>query len=73
MDTNKLLDRQLPEASSADARKKEKMVKNQAKRRQQQQQQQQQQQSRNSNSQRRLDKRRVDIDNGSGKYLNVSF
>ncbi|XP_011053394.1 PREDICTED: uncharacterized protein LOC105145510 [Acromyrmex echinatior] len=68
MDTNKLLDRQLPEASSADARKKEKMVKNQAKRRQQQQQQQQQQQSRNSNSQRRLDKRRVDIDNGSGGF-----
>ncbi|XP_018349018.1 PREDICTED: schwannomin-interacting protein 1 homolog isoform X1 [Trachymyrmex septentrionalis] len=65
MDTNKLLDRQLPEASSADARKKEKMVKNQAKRRQQQQQQQQ---SRNSNSQRRLDKRRVDIDNGSGGF-----
>ncbi|XP_071573687.1 uncharacterized protein Schip1 isoform X2 [Temnothorax nylanderi] len=65
MDTNKLLDRNLPEASSADARKKEKMAKNQAKRRQQQQQQQQ---SRNSNSQRRPDKRRVDIDNGSGGF-----
>lgn len=64
-DTNKLLDRELPEASSADARKKEKMVKNQAKRRQQQQQQQQ---SRNSNSQRRTDKRRADIDNGSGGF-----
>ncbi|XP_070163947.1 schwannomin-interacting protein 1 homolog isoform X2 [Polyergus mexicanus] len=65
-DTNKLLDRELPEASSADARKKEKMVKNQAKRRQQQQQQQQ---SRNSNSQRRTDKRRTDIsDNGSGGF-----
>ncbi|XP_050453811.1 schwannomin-interacting protein 1 homolog isoform X2 [Cataglyphis hispanica] len=64
-DTNKLLDRELPEASSADARKKEKMVKNQAKRRQQQQQQQQ---SRNSNSQRRTDKRRSDIDNGSGGF-----
>ncbi|XP_071634097.1 uncharacterized protein Schip1 isoform X2 [Temnothorax longispinosus] len=65
VDTNKLLDRDLPEASSADARKKEKMAKNQAKRRQQQQQQQQ---SRNSNSQRRPDKRRVDIDNGSGGF-----
>ncbi|XP_072750286.1 uncharacterized protein Schip1 isoform X2 [Anoplolepis gracilipes] len=64
-DTNKLLDRELPEASSADARKKEKMAKNQAKRRQQQQQQQQ---SRNSNSQRRSDKRRADIDNGSGGF-----
>ncbi|XP_011253246.1 IQCJ-SCHIP1 readthrough transcript protein isoform X3 [Camponotus floridanus] len=63
-DTNKLLDRELPEASSADVRKKEKMVKNQAKRRQQQQQQQQ---SRNSNSQRRPDKRRADID-GSGGF-----
>lgn len=71
MDTNKLLDRELPEASSADARKKEKMAKNQAKRRQQQQQQQQQ--SRNSNSQRRSDKRRVDIDNGSGKYPTTLF
>lgn len=67
-DTNKLLDRELPEASSADARKKEKMVKNQAKRRQQQQQQQQ---SRNSNSQRRTDKRRADIDNGSGEYIDT--
>lgn len=63
-DTNKLLDREVPDASSADARKKEKMVKNQAKRRQQQQQQQQ---SRSSNSQRRHDKRRADIDNGSGR------
>lgn len=65
-DTNKLLDRELSETSSADARKKEKMAKNQAKRRQQQQQQQQ---SRNSNSQRRPDKRRADIDNGSGEYI----
>ncbi|XP_011863176.1 PREDICTED: uncharacterized protein LOC105559478 isoform X2 [Vollenhovia emeryi] len=65
VDTNKLLDRELPEASSADVRKKEKMAKNQAKRRQQQQQQQQ---SRNSNSQRRSDKRRVDINNGSGGF-----
>ncbi|XP_070520688.1 schwannomin-interacting protein 1 homolog isoform X3 [Cardiocondyla obscurior] len=64
VDTNKLLDRELPEASSADARKKEKMAKNQAKRRQQQQQQQ----TRNSNSQRRSDKRRVDVDNGSGGF-----
>ncbi|CAL1673315.1 unnamed protein product [Lasius platythorax] len=64
-DTNKLLDRELSETSSADARKKEKMAKNQAKRRQQQQQQQQ---SRNSNSQRRPDKRRADIDNGSGGF-----
>lgn len=71
VDTNKLLDRELPEASSADARKKEKMVKNQAKRRQQQQHQQQQ--FRNSNSQRRPDKRRVDTDNGSGRYPNMSF
>jgi len=68
-DTNKLLDRELPEASSADARKKEKMVKNQAKRRQQQQQQQQ---SRNSNPQRRPDKRRADID-GSGDYLTFDY
>jgi len=68
-DTNKLLDRELPEASSADARKKEKMVRNQAKRRQQQQQQQQQQQHQSRNSQRRSDKRRTDIDNGSGRYL----
>lgn len=65
-DTNKLLDREVSDASSADARKKEKMAKNQAKRRQQQQQQQQQQQSRTSNSQRRHDKRRAD-DNGSGR------
>lgn len=71
VDTNKLLDHELSEAFSADARKKEKMVKNQAKRRQQQQQQQQQ--LRNSNSQRRPDKRRVDIDNGSGRYPNMSF
>jgi len=63
-DTNKLLERELSDASSADARKKEKMAKNQAKRRQQQQQQQQ---SRTSNSQRRHDKRRTDIDNGSGR------
>ncbi|KAL6267347.1 hypothetical protein P5V15_000422 [Pogonomyrmex californicus] len=56
VDTNKLLDRELPEMSSADARKKEKM------------QQQQQQQSRNSNSQRRPDKRRADMDNGSGGF-----
>lgn len=68
-DTNKLLDRELPEASSADVRKKEKMAKNQAKRRQQQQQQH----SRNSNSQRRSDKRRVDIDNGSGEYIRYIF
>ncbi|KAG7201316.1 hypothetical protein KM043_004088 [Ampulex compressa] len=75
-DTNKLLDRDLPEASSADSRKKEKMVRNQAKRRQQQQQQQQQQlqqqqyqqQSRSSNSQRRPDKRRADADNGPGGF-----
>ncbi|XP_026824389.1 uncharacterized protein LOC105277234 [Ooceraea biroi] len=66
-DTNKLLDRELSEASSADARKKEKMARNQAKRRLQQQQQHQQQ-SRNSNSQRRSDKRRTDIDNGSGGF-----
>ncbi|XP_067205726.1 schwannomin-interacting protein 1 homolog isoform X2 [Linepithema humile] len=63
-DTNKLVDRELSDASSADARKKEKMAKNQAKRRQQQQQQQ----SRTSNSQRRHDKRRADIDNGSGGF-----
>nr|XP_012215294.1 PREDICTED: uncharacterized protein LOC105667817 [Linepithema humile] len=63
-DTNKLVDRELSDASSADARKKEKMAKNQAKRRQQQQQQQ----SRTSNSQRRHDKRRTDIDNGSGGF-----
>jgi len=69
IDTNKLMDCQLPETSSIDARKKEKMVKNQAKRRQQQQQQQQQ--LRNSSSQRRPDKRRIDIDNGSGRYLNA--
>lgn len=68
VDTNKLLDCELSEAFSADVRKKEKMAKNQAKRRQQQQQQQQ---SRNSNSQRRPDKRRVDIDNGSGRYPNT--
>lgn len=66
-DTNKLLDRDLPEASSADTRKKEKMARNQAKRRQQQQQQQQQlQQLRTVNSQRRPDKRRADADNGPG-------
>ncbi|XP_017787671.1 PREDICTED: schwannomin-interacting protein 1 homolog isoform X2 [Habropoda laboriosa] len=63
-DTNKLLDRDLPEASSADTRKKEKMARNQAKRRQQQQQQQ----YRASNSQRRPDKRRADTDNGPGGF-----
>ncbi|XP_017757648.1 PREDICTED: uncharacterized protein LOC108548985 isoform X2 [Eufriesea mexicana] len=69
-DTNKLLDRDLPEASSADTRKKEKMARNQAKRRQQQQQQQQQQlqQLRTVNSQRRPDKRRADADNGPGGF-----
>ncbi|XP_014473718.1 PREDICTED: uncharacterized protein LOC106743915 isoform X1 [Dinoponera quadriceps] len=68
-DTNKLLDRELPEASSADVRKKEKMARNQAKRRQQQQQQQQQQQhSRLSNSHRRSDKRRADVENGPGGF-----
>lgn len=68
-DTNKLLDRELPEATSTDLRKKEKMARNQAKRRQQQQQQQHQ----SRNSQRRSDKRRVDIDNGSGRCLNMLF
>ncbi|XP_043262561.1 ras guanine nucleotide exchange factor B isoform X1 [Colletes gigas] len=67
-DTNKLLDRDLPEASSADARKKEKMARNQAKRRQQQQQQQQQQQLRASNVHRRPDKRRADADIGPGGF-----
>ncbi|XP_076751277.1 schwannomin interacting protein 1 isoform X2 [Xylocopa sonorina] len=67
-DTNKLLDRDLPEASSADTRKKEKMARNQAKRRQQQQQQQQQQQLRAANAQRRPDKRRADADNGPGGF-----
>ncbi|XP_076633003.1 schwannomin interacting protein 1 isoform X2 [Colletes latitarsis] len=67
-DTNKLLDRDLPEASSADARKKEKMARNQAKRRQQQQQQQQQQQLRASNAHRRPDKRRADADIGPGGF-----
>ncbi|XP_033208357.1 schwannomin-interacting protein 1 homolog isoform X2 [Belonocnema kinseyi] len=47
-DTNKLLDRDLPEASSADAKKKEKMARNQARRRQQ-----------THSSQRRPDKRRA--------------
>ncbi|XP_076245236.1 schwannomin interacting protein 1 isoform X2 [Calliopsis andreniformis] len=65
-DTNKLLDRDLPEASSVDCRKKEKMARNQAKRRQQQQQQQQQ--LRGSNGQRRPDKRRADVDNGPGGF-----
>ncbi|KZC04288.1 Schwannomin-interacting protein 1 [Dufourea novaeangliae] len=65
-DTNKLLDRDLPEASSADTRKKEKMARNQAKRRQQQQQQQQQ--LRASNAQRRPDKRRADVDIGPGVF-----
>ncbi|CAK9800436.1 Schwannomin-interacting protein 1 [Anthophora plagiata] len=65
-DTNKLLDRDLPEASSADTRKKEKMARNQAKRRQQQQQQQQQ--LRTSNAHRRPDKRRADTDNGPGGF-----
>lgn len=73
-DTNKLLDRELSEASSADAKKKEKMARNQAKRRQQQQQQQQQQlQLRSSNSQRRPDKRRADIDNGPGRHFILYF
>ncbi|XP_043794578.1 uncharacterized protein LOC122715986 isoform X2 [Apis laboriosa] len=68
-DTNKLMDRDLPEASSADTRKKEKMARNQAKRRQQQQQQQQQlQQLRAANAQRRPDKRRADADNGPGGF-----
>ena len=70
-DTNKLLDRDLPEASSADTKKKEKMARNQAKRRQQQQQQQQQQlhHLRTANPQRRPDKRRADADNGPGTYF----
>ncbi|XP_068973963.1 myosin-9 isoform X4 [Bombus flavifrons] len=68
-DTNKLLDRDLPEASGADTKKKEKMVRNQAKRRQQQQQQQQQlQQLRAANPQKRADKRRADADNGPGGF-----
>ncbi|XP_033360035.1 uncharacterized protein LOC117238907 isoform X4 [Bombus vosnesenskii] len=68
-DTNKLLDRDLPEASGADTKKKEKMVRNQAKRRQQQQQQQQQlQQLRAANPQKRPDKRRADADNGPGGF-----
>ncbi|XP_006571595.2 schwannomin-interacting protein 1 homolog isoform X2 [Apis mellifera] len=68
-DTNKLMDRDLPEASSADTRKKEKMARNQAKRRQQQQQQQQQlHQLRAANAQRRPDKRRADADNGPGGF-----
>ncbi|KAK9306448.1 hypothetical protein QLX08_002946 [Tetragonisca angustula] len=69
-DTNKLLDRDLPEASSADTKKKEKMARNQAKRRQQQQQQQQQQlhHLRTANPQRRPDKRRADADNGPGGF-----
>ncbi|XP_033341376.1 schwannomin interacting protein 1 isoform X2 [Megalopta genalis] len=67
-DTNKLFDRDLPEASSADTRKKEKMARNQAKRRQQQQQQQQQQQIRVPNPQRRPDKRRADADIGPGGF-----
>lgn len=71
-DTNKLLDRELPEASSADARKKEKMARNQAKRRQQQQQQQHQH-SRTSNSHRRPDKRRADIESGPGRYFDALF
>lgn len=66
-DTNKLMDRDLPEASSADTRKKEKMARNQAKRRQQQQQQQLHQ-LRAANAQRRPDKRRADPDNGPGIY-----
>ncbi|XP_061942918.1 uncharacterized protein LOC108002092 isoform X4 [Apis cerana] len=66
-DTNKLMDRDLPEASSADTRKKEKMARNQAKRRQQQQQQQLQQ-LRAANAQRRPDKRRADADNGPGGF-----
>lgn len=68
-DTNKLMDRDLPEASSADTRKKEKMARNQAKRRQQQQQQQLQQ-LRAANAQRRPDKRRADADNGPGICFN---
>ncbi|KAI4478922.1 hypothetical protein M0804_011384 [Polistes exclamans] len=63
-DTNKLLDRDLSDTSSADSRKKEKMVRNQAKRRQQQQQQQQQQQPVRSSNSRRPDKRRADTENG---------
>ncbi|XP_031773638.1 uncharacterized protein LOC100871620 isoform X3 [Apis florea] len=66
-DTNKLMDRDLPEASSADTRKKEKMARNQAKRRQQQQQQQLHQ-LRAANAQRRPDKRRADPDNGPGGF-----
>ncbi|XP_076280039.1 schwannomin interacting protein 1 isoform X2 [Lasioglossum baleicum] len=67
-DSNKLFDREFPEASSVDTRKKEKMARNQAKRRQQQQQQQQQQQIRVTNTQRRPDKRRADVDIGPGVF-----
>ncbi|XP_015189204.1 PREDICTED: ras guanine nucleotide exchange factor B isoform X2 [Polistes dominula] len=63
-DTNKLLDRDLSDTSSADSRKKEKTVRNQTKRRQQQQQQQP---VRSSNS-RRPDKRRADTENGPGGF-----
>ncbi|XP_066580951.1 schwannomin-interacting protein 1 homolog [Prorops nasuta] len=61
-DTNKIIEKTLPE--SADARKKEKMARNQAKRRQQQQYHQ----SRSTNSQRRSDKRRTDLENGTGGF-----
>ncbi|XP_024935603.1 uncharacterized protein LOC107274907 isoform X2 [Cephus cinctus] len=57
-DTNKLLDKDLPEAS-ADSRKKEKMARNQARRRQQ---------SHPTAPQRRPDKRRADTDNGPGGF-----
>ena len=55
-DTNKLLDRELPDASSADSKKKEKMARNQARRRQQ-----------THSSQRRPDKRRAESKNGPGE------
>lgn len=62
-DTNKLLDHDLPDVSSADTRKKEKMARNQARRRQS---------SHSSSTQnRRPDKRRADhiADNGLGKII----
>ena len=60
-DTNKLLDQDLPDVSSADTRKKEKMARNQARRRQQL----------STTQHRRPDKRRADhiVDNGLGNLF----
>ena len=63
-DTNKLLDRELSEASSADVKKKEKMARNQARRRQQ---------THSSGFQRRPDKRRADTSNGTGELQKIKF